>query len=658
MCNKHHHEHGHCHDNEGGCGCGCHHHHEENEAPMWRALLPMAVAALLLIVGIVANPLPAWPWAVFVLAYLPVGLPILKEAGEEIAKGDIFNEFTLMVLATVGAFAIGEYPEAVAVLLFYSVGEYFQDRAVGRARRDIQSLVNLRPDTATVIDHDGRRTNVKPEAVEVGSVIEVVAGERVPLDGTLLTERADFDTAALTGETEPRSIDAGDEVAAGMIAIGRVVRVRVLRPYAKSALQRIMTMVEDAASRKSHAEMFIRRFARVYTPVVIALAALIALVPPLLAGGTGWAVWLYRALVFLVISCPCALVVSVPLAYFRGIGVASRMGILFKGGNYLDAVARLSHVVFDKTGTLTTGQFVVNQVTCAEGVTVGTDNLLRMAAAVERKSTHPVARAIVAAADSKGDTQANAASALVADMVEEEPGLGLRGMVAGHELLVGKAALLEAHGIDTGKTETATGDTMVYCGMDGRYAGMIALGDQPRPEAAKGIERLHALGIKRTCVLSGDRSAAVERLAQTLGVDEWHADLLPEGKVEQMQRIKQQCADTGKVAFVGDGINDAPVLAMSDVGFAMGGAGSDAAVETADVVIQSDNPSRVADAIMIGRRTRSLVRYNIALALGIKVAVMLAGALGYASLWAAVLADTGVALLCVANTYAIRSGSR
>ena len=314
--------------------------------------------------------------------------------------------------------------------------------------------------------------------------------------------------------------------------------------------------------------------------------------------------------------------------------------------------------MFDKTGTLTTGQFVVGQVTCAEGVTVGADNLLRMVAAVERESTHPVARAIVAAADSKGDTQANAASALVADMVEEEPGLGLRGMVAGHELLVGKAALLEAHGIDTGKTETTTGDTMVYCGMDGRYAGMIALGDQPRPEAAKGIERLHALGIKRTCVLSGDRSAAVERLAQTLGVDEWHADLLPEGKVEQMQRIKQQCADTGKVAFVGDGINDAPVLAMSDVGFAMGGAGSDAAVETADVVIQSDNPSRVADAIMIGRRTRSLVRYNIALALGIKVAVMLAGALGYASLWAAVLADTGVALLCVANTYAIRSGSR
>ena len=625
---------------------------------MWRALLPMAVAALLLIVGIVANPLPAWPWAVFVLAYLPVGLPILKEAGEEIAKGDIFNEFTLMVLATIGAFAIGEYPEAVAVLLFYSVGEYFQDRAVGRARRDIQSLVNLRPDTAIVIDHDGRRTNVKPEAVEVGSVIEVVAGERVPLDGTLLTERADFDTAALTGEAEPRSIDAGDEVEAGMIAIGRVVRVRVLRPYAKSALQRIMTMVEDAASRKSHAEMFIRRFARVYTPVVIALAALIALVPPLLAGGTGWAVWLYRALVFLVISCPCALVVSVPLAYFRGIGVASRMGILFKGGNYLDAVARLNHVVFDKTGTLTTGQFVVSQVTCAEGVTVGADNLLRMVAAVERKSTHPVARAIVAAADNKGDTQANAASALVADMVEEEPGLGLRGMVAGHELLVGKAALLEAHGIDTGKTETTTGDTMVYCGMDGHYAGMIALGDQPRPEAAKGIERLHALGIKRTCVLSGDRSAAVERLAQTLGVDEWHADLLSEGKVEQMQRIKQQCADTGKVAFVGDGINDAPVLAMSDVGFAMGGAGSDAAVETADVVIQSDNPSRVADAIMIGRRTRSLVRYNIALALGIKVAVMLAGALGYASLWAAVLADTGVALLCVANTYAIRSGSR
>ena len=662
MCtcrHEHNSDHGHCHDNGCGCGCHAHHHvHDGHEPAMWRALLPMTVAALLLIAGIVANPLPEWPWAVFVLAYLPVGLPILKEAGEEIAHGDIFNEFTLMILATIGAFAIGEYPEAVAVLLFYSVGEYFQDRAVGRARRDIQSLVNLRPDTATVIAADGQRTDVKPDAVEVGNVIEVVAGERVPLDGTLLTERADFDTAALTGEAEPRAMVAGQEVAAGMIAIGRVVRIKVLRPYAQSALQRIMTMVEDAASRKSHAEMFIRRFARVYTPAVIALAALIAIVPPLVAGGTGWAMWLYRALVFLVISCPCALVVSVPLAYFRGIGVASRMGILFKGGNYLDAVAQLSHVVFDKTGTLTTGQFAVSQVAVAGGKAVEPGKLLKMAAAVERQSTHPVARAIVAAADSKDGIQHGSADVYAADMVEEEPGLGLRGMVAGHEVLVGKAALLEAHGIDTGKMEPATGSTVVYCGMDGRYAGMIALSDQPRHEAAMGIERLHALGIKRTCVLSGDRSAAVERLAQTLGIDEWHADLLPEGKVEQMQRIKQQCGNVGKVAFVGDGINDAPVLAMSDVGFAMGGAGSDAAVETADVVIQSDNPSRVADAIVIGRRTRSLVRYNIALALGIKVAVMLAGALGYASLWAAVLADTGVALLCVANTYAIRGCKR
>lgn len=603
----------------------------------------MMVSALLLLVGIFANPFAAnLRWIVYVVAYLPIALPIFKEAIEEMGKGEVFNEFTLMLLATVGAFAIGEYPEAVAVLLFYAVGECFQDRAVGRARRDIKALVSLRPDTVTVVSENGECHTQQPEQVAVGSVIEVVAGGRVPLDGMLLTEQATFDTATLTGEAEPRSFTQGEEVAAGVIAMGRVVQLRVVRPYNESALQRILSMVNDAAARKAPAELFIRKFARIYTPIVIALALLIAVVPTLFVGH--FSTWLYRALVFLVISCPCALVVSIPLAYFRGIGVASRMGILFKGGNYLDAVTHLTHVVFDKTGTLTTGTFAVTHVAAAPNY--NKEQVIGFAAALESHSSHPIGRAIVAACHAKAQG---------AEQMEELSGLGLHGKVDGHDVLLGKADLLRLKGVDIPAEAAAnTAGTAVHCAVDGQWTGTLWLSDEPRAEAAATISRLKQMGVVETCVLSGDKASVVEALANRVGADCWRGNLLPEGKVREMEMMKARAGASAQMAFVGDGINDAPVMALSNVAFAMGGTGADAAVETADVVIQSDNLSRVADAISIGRRTHALVRVNITLALGIKVAVMVAGAFGLTSLWAAVLADTGVALLCVANTYFIR----
>ena len=480
MCKDcHHHNHEELHT----CNCEGHHHeHEENESA-WRTLLLMFISAALLVWGIVANPIGQYPWAVFVLAYLPIGLPIIKEATEEISHGEIFNEFTLMLLATFGAFAVGEYPEAVAVLLFYSIGEYFQDRAVGRARRDIQSLISLRPDKATIINQQGNKTQKAPEAVNVGDVIEVVVGERVPIDGTLLNERAFFDTAALTGEPEPRSIARGEEVKAGMIASGCVVRIKALRPYVESALQRILNMVEEAASRKSKAEMFIRKFARIYTPIVILLAVLVAVVPTLMDVNT-WHVWLYRAMAFLVISCPCALVVSIPLAYFRGIGVASSHGILFKGGNYLDAVTRLSEVVFDKTGTLTTGQFCIDHTETIEGVSQ--DEMLAYVAAVERFSNHPIAKAIA--------ENAQNVDVYTANSVEEMAGLGLKANIRGKEVLVGKEMLLSQNHIDIPQGYAQNNAfSFIYCAINRKFAGVIALTDQPRKDATEGIKALHQM---------------------------------------------------------------------------------------------------------------------------------------------------------------------
>ena len=640
----HHHDHGH------HCCCCCeeqeeghsheHHHHHGMELQQW---VGIALSVVLLAIGIFANPLPETEWLIFLLAYIPVGYPIFKEAFGEISHGDVFNEFTLMIIATIGAFGIGEYPEAISVLLFYSLGEYFQGRAASRAREDIQSLISLRPDHATVINEKGEHIVKKPEEVCIGETLEVKAGERIPVDCKLTSDHADFDSAALTGESVPRALTKGDEVLAGMIAVGGPVTLTVIRPYGQSALQRILTLVQDAARHKSPAERFIRRFARIYTPAVTLLAALIALLPPLTGFGA-WSTWFYRALVFLVISCPCALVVSIPLCYFRGIGIASRHGILFKGGNYLDAITRVRKVVFDKTGTLTSGEFGIVKTIAAPGFSE--QQILQHTAALERFSTHPLAQAIVEGAHDDADHEII--------NVEEHSGHGLRGLVNGHETIIGHADFLHAHHISFNDCEEQNSPyTFVFCAIDGKYAGKIALCDQARSDAREAIARLHELGIHETYMLSGDRKAVVKSLAKELGIDRYHGELLPEDKARIFGEIKGNAKDE-LTAFVGDGINDAPVLALSDVGIAMGQGGSDAAVETADVVIHNSRPSCVADAVSIGRKTRQIVNQNLVLAIGLKVSVLILGALGLTGLWAAVLADTGVALLCVANTYRIK----
>ena len=585
-----------------------------------------AVSIVLLIIGIILSHLEiGWfqnSWvrmAWFALAWLPTGR----------IRGAIG-----MSVASIGAFAIGEYPEAVAVMALYCIGEALQDRAVDRARSNISSLIAFRPDHAVVINGDIRET-VDPAQVKVGNIVEVKTGERVPVDGTLTCEAAPFDTAALTGESMPRVIEPGGEVLAGMIASESTVRIKATRPASESAVSRILAMVEDATDRKAPAELFIRRFARIYTPVVIALAALVVVLPWLYslmvpAFSYDLAAWLHRALIFLVISCPCALVISIPLSYFAGIGAASRRGILFKGSNYLDAMSRMTTVVFDKTGTLTTGEFTVSEV---DGLS---DEQLAILAAIEKDSPHPIAQAI---------TSHHKPADVKIDDLKNISGYGLSATVNSQQWLVGTTRLLEHEGVKYPDALQNIEGTTVAVAIAGTFAGYILLSDKPKDDAAAAIDTLHRQGIE-TVMLSGDKQALVNAVAQQLGIDEAHGDLLPQGKVEHIERLH---GEGKQVAFVGDGINDAPVLAMSDVGVAMGALGSDMAIETADVVIQTDQPSRVGEAVSLGKRTRRIVMQNIAFAIGVKVLVMVLGVLGIANMWEAVFADVGVALLCVLN---------
>lgn len=624
--------------------------------------------------------IPGSALAWYALAYLPVGVPVWKEALEGVRRREFFNEFTLMGIATIGAFCIGEYPEGVAVMLFYSIGEHFQERAVGQARSHIKALLDIRPETATVI-RNNEPCHVHPREVSVGEIIEVKVGERVPLDGILQTEQASFNTAALTGESVPRTLRKEETVLAGMIVTDRVIRLRADKPYEQSALSRILAMVQDASSRKAPAELFIRRFARIYTPIVVALAALIVLLPFAYSlwvpsFGFVFSEWLYRALVFLVISCPCALVVSIPLGYFGGIGAASRVGILFKGGNYLDAITKVNTVVFDKTGTLTRGAFEVRHV---ESVMPGGEaELLSNVVAVEQKSNHPIAQAIVRYATAQKEFHANSTTCHPASIegsvnthsmypdpsqaqddrnrMEEIAGNGLKAIINGKEVLVGNSRLLKNNGIAYPKALDEITDTTVFCAVDNRYAGHLVLADEPKPDAALAIAGLKELNIDNIQILSGDKQEIVSTLAKRLGIKQAYGDLLPEGKVKHIEALKANPAN--RVAFVGDGINDAPVLALSDVGIAMGALGSDAAIETADVVIQTDQPSRIVTAIRIGRATRRIVWQNIGLALGVKLMVMLLGAGGIATLWEAVFADVGVALIAILNAIRISNYGR
>ncbi|SPU29218.1 cation-transporting ATPase [Bacteroides thetaiotaomicron] len=584
----------------------------------------------------------------YVVAYLPVGLPVMKEAWESMKDKDYFSEFTLMFVATLGAFYIGEYPEGVAVMLFYSVGELFQEKAVDKAKRNIGALLDVRPEEAAVV-RDERVVIENPQSVKVGETIEIKTGGRVPLDGMMLNEVAAFNTAALTGESVPRSIRMGEEVLAGMIVTDKVIRIKVIRPFDKSALARILELVQNASERKAPAELFIRKFARVYTPIVIGLAVLIVLLPFIYSLITPQFLftfndWLYRALVFLVISCPCALVVSIPLGYFGGIGAASRLGILFKGGNYLDAVTKINTVVFDKTGTLTKGTFEVQFCNCESGVSE--EELIRMIASVESSSTHPIAKAVVNYAGQR-DIELSS----VTDS-KEYAGLGLEAAVNGIQVLAGNGRLLSKFQIEYPPELLSITDTIVVCAIGNKYAGYLLLSDSLKEDAKIAIQNLKALGIQNIQILSGDKQSIVSNFAEKLGISEAYGDLLPDGKVKHLEELRQHTEN--QVAFVGDGMNDAPVLALSNVGIAMGGLGSDAAIETADVVIQTDQPSKVAEAIKVGKLTRRIVWQNISLAFGVKLLVLILGAGGLATLWEAVFADVGVALIAIMNAVRIQ----
>lgn len=617
----------------------------------WKA----GLSFILLIGGIIMNAMDlaffregyvALIW--YVVAYLPVGLPVMKEAWESIREKEFFSEFTLMVVATLGAFYIGEYPEGVAVMLFYTVGELFQDRAVSKAKRNIGALLDVRPERALVF-RDNRLIAVSPKNVEVGEVIEIKTGERVPLDGMLLDDVAAFNTAALTGESVPRNIRKDEEVLAGMIVTDKVIRIKVTRPYEKSALSRILELVQNASERKAPAELFIRKFARIYTPIVIGLAVLIVLLPfaySLVDAQFSFIFndWLYKALVFLVISCPCALVVSIPLGYFGGIGAASRSGILFKGGNYLDAITKINTVVFDKTGTLTKGTFDVQS--CKSEAGVSEEELIKTVASVERGSTHPIAKAIVNYAKLRN------VEAIPVLATKEYAGLGLEATVDGTPVLVGNARLLAKFKIAFPPELLSVSDTVVACAIGNKYAGFLLLSDTLKDDAKAAIEGLKAQGIENIQILSGDKQSIVANFAEKLGITEAYGDLLPEGKMKHLEALRSN--EENRIAFVGDGMNDAPVLALSHVGIAMGGLGSDAAIETADVVIQNDQPSKVAQAIKIGKLTSRIIWQNISLAFGVKLLVLILGAGGVATLWEAVFADVGVALLAIMNAVRIQ----
>lgn len=607
-------------------------------------LWPIVVSAVMLVAGLVAGWMDmqwfegvvALVW--YIVAFLPVGAGVMRSAVEHASHGDVFNEFMLMALASIGAFIIGEYPEAVAVMLLYQVGEMLQHRAVERVRRNISSMVAFRPDHAAVV-RNGKVVTCAPEDVAVGETIEVKPGERVPLDGELLSADAAFDTSALTGESLPRAIATGSEVSAGMIATGSVVRLRVLRPAGESAVSRILHLVEEASARKAPTELFIRRFARVYTPAVFGLAVLVVLVPWLLSAvgltsSYDFGQWFGRALIFLVIACPCALVISVPLGYFAGIGAASRLGILFKGGGSLDAISGVDTVAFDKTGTLTAGTFEVRRV---EGLS---NSDLAMVAAMERSTSHPVARAIV-------EYAGHFAPPATMPDVKTIAGYGLE---AG-EWLAGTPRLLKMHDINVPELLDDEQGTIVAVAAGGEYKGCIILGDVVRQDAREAVSRLGM----RTVILSGDRQPIVDAVAEEIGADRGYGDLLPGDKAEYIASMQR---DGHKVAFVGDGINDAPVLATSDVGIAFGAGSADMAVETADAVIHSGKLVKIAEAVEAGRRTRRIVKQNIVLAIGFKVLVMILGLFGLANIWMAVFADTGVALLAVLNSMRIFSMSR
>ena len=617
------------------CGCGCTHAQPERRTYL-SARTRIATAALLFLLGMLCGEGTAGT-VLLLAAYVLVGADVLWRAALNLRRGHIFGEHFLMSTATIGALALGDYAEAAAVMLLYQLGEFLQDRAVQRARRSITALMDIRPDTARVL-MDGREEVVHPEAVAVGSMIRIYPGERVPLDGTVTAGESTLDTAALTGESLPRTVRTGDTLLSGCVNITGALTVRVTAAYAQSAAARILDLVEEAADKKSRTEAFITRFARIYTPVVVCAALAIAVLPPLIMGDA-FAPWVYRALTFLVISCPCALVISVPLTFFAGLGAASRAGLLVKGSSYLDALARTDTVVFDKTGTLTEGNLRVTRILPAAGT--AEKEVLARAAAAEQHSSHPMARAVMRAFAECGGTPA-----AVHD-IEEHAGRGITARSEDCIICIGTHAYLSESGVTALPPAAHTG--AIWVAVDGAYAGMICVADTVRAGAADTVRALREHGVRETVMLTGDARPAAQSVAAAVGIDTVYAELLPQDKAAHLERLLAAERTGRTLAYIGDGINDAPVLARADIGIAMGGIGADAAIEAADVVLMTDEPRRLVSLLALARRTVRIARENIALAIGIKAAVLLLGALGWVNLWAAIFADVGVTLLAVLN---------
>lgn len=634
---KHQHDHS---DDDG-------HDHSHSDSNLFKVFLPSIISLVLLLVAVYLDNFlkPEWftglvriVW--YVVAYIPVGFPVIKEAVESIAKGEIFSEFLLMSIATIGAFAIGEYPEGVAVMLFYAVGEVFQTLAVKRAKANIKSLLDQRPNEVTVLRNNQPQT-VKAESVNIGEIIQLKSGEKLGLDGVLLSETASFNTAALTGESKPDTKAKGETVLAGMINLNTVAQIEVTTAYTDSKLSKILELVQNATSQKAPTELFIRKFAKIYTPIVVLLAVAICLLPYFFVADYQFTDWLYRALVFLVISCPCALVISIPLGYFGGIGAASKNGILFKGSNFLDVLANIQNVVMDKTGTMTEGVFKVQEVVFDKAF--NQTEMLQMVDALEQLSTHPVATAIH---EYVGKTN----NEIKLENTEEIAGHGLKAEVNGKQLLVGNFKLMNKFNIQHDVDVSKIVYTIIAVAYDNKFVGYLTVADSIKQDSQNTIDKLKMLNVKPT-MLSGDKSSVVKFVAEQLGIANAFGDLLPEDKVSKVKEIK---AKNETVAFVGDGVNDAPVVALSDVGIAMGGLGSDATIETADVVIQDDKPSKIPMAINIGKQTKKIVWQNITLAFVVKGIVLILGAGGLATMWEAVFADVGVALLAILNAVRIQ----
>ena len=632
----HHHEEAceHCHEH--------HHHHEEGGVK--ESVIKIVLATVLLIAAVIIEKKTDWPtWAyllIYLIPYLIVGWETLTEAAEALVHGEALDENFLMSVATLGALAIGflpgaetQFPEAVFVMLFFQVGEMFEGIAEGRSRKSISHLMDIRPDTAHV-ERDGKLLTVKPESVQTGEIIVIQPGEKVPMDGLVLEGSSSLDTVALTGESVPRSIGKDDEVLSGCVNLSGVLRVRTTKVFGESTAAKILDLVENATEHKSKSESFITKFAKVYTPIVVGLAVALALIPSLITGE--WATWIYRALMFLVVSCPCALVISVPLTFFGGIGGASRKGILVKGANFMDTLSRVRTVVFDKTGTLTEGVF---EVTAVHPELIDEKELLHLAAHVERHSTHPIAAALRNAYPDEQD------DCSVTD-IRETAGHGVIATVNGKRIAVGNEKLMGLEGADSHPCELK--GTIVHVSIDGVYAGHIVISDRVKADAADAVAALHKAGIRETVMLTGDQADIAAHVAATVGVDAFHAELLPADKVACVEKLLSPSKE-GALAFVGDGINDAPVLARADLGIAMGALGSDAAIEAADVVLMDDKPSKVAEAVRIARRTLGIARENMVFAIGIKILVLLLAAFGLATLWMAVFADVGVTVLAVLN---------